>query len=220
MKRATLMRLLKQAGALVVLASAALQPAPARAALNPAAVYCRALGYEYVVAQTPRGERGLCRLPGERLVDGWEFYAGRVATDVNYCGLQGLPTRYVEIGPLCKNCAVCVQPDGSEVPVAQAMNLSFRESTCGDGKCGTAEDHLDCPADCPSGGYDEVCDGLGDGVCDRDCQEQQLADPDCQAPPGGGDGCGCGANPGGPSGALLGLLALGALVGRRRFLAR
>jgi len=33
---------------------------PADALLNPAAVYCEALGYNYTIQSTEYGERGLC----------------------------------------------------------------------------------------------------------------------------------------------------------------
>ncbi|HOX44494.1 MAG TPA: DUF333 domain-containing protein [Myxococcota bacterium] len=203
--------------ALGLLGAGLLAAAPAAAALNPSVVHCRALGYEYVEAETPKGPRGLCRLPGERLVDAWQFFTGRVAVDANYCGLHGQATRYVESGEACRTCAVCVLPDGSEVPVVQAMGLSFRESTCGDGRCGSAESFGSCPEDCVSGLYDGSCDGLADGTCDKDCQDMEQPDPDCKA--SGAEGCGCGAGPGGAAGAEAGLLAglaLAAWRGRRR----
>jgi hypothetical protein len=59
-------------------------------------------------------------------------------------------------------------------------------SPCGDGACTTCldpanpyacENHSNCPRDCPSGGEDQFCDGLEDGVCDPDCKEEE--DPDC-----------------------------------------
>ncbi|MCK4491148.1 MAG: hypothetical protein KAU03_00890, partial [Candidatus Altiarchaeales archaeon] len=39
------------------------------------------------------------------------------------------------------------------------------------------ENHLNCPMDCPSGGQDDYCDGLEDGICDPDCAVDE--DPDC-----------------------------------------
>jgi putative hemolysin len=208
---------------LAIVTAASLPAALASAKLSPATVYCQALGYRYVVAETPLGARGLCQLPGDRLVDANKFYLGLVATDVNYCGIQGYQTRHYDVGPLCVSCAVCVLPDTSEVPVGQAMGLSFRESRCGDGHCGTVENHGNCPADCASGSYDEVCDGVADGICDRDCVDLQQNDPDCKTaepnptPPGGdAKGCGCRASSGTVSGALSGLWAMLVLGARRR----
>ncbi|MBN2251263.1 MAG: hypothetical protein JW724_04240 [Candidatus Altiarchaeota archaeon] len=53
---------------------------------------------------------------------------------------------------------------------------------CGDGACERAESHASCPNDCPSGGKDNYCDALKDGVCDPDCPPK--TDPDCK------DACG------------------------------
>ena len=52
---------------------------PANALLNPAAVYCEALGYNYTIQSTEYGERGLCQLPNGDVVDAWEFLQGKVA---------------------------------------------------------------------------------------------------------------------------------------------
>ncbi len=43
------------------------------------------------------------------------------------------------------------------------------------------ENHLNCPGDCPSGGWDGKCDGLADNVCDPDCVRFRMRgnDPDC-----------------------------------------
>ncbi|MEA3254932.1 MAG: DUF333 domain-containing protein [Candidatus Altiarchaeota archaeon] len=51
---------------------------------------------------------------------------------------------------------------------------------CGNSVCeySRGENQLTCPEDCPSGGKDDYCDRVGDGVCDPDC--------------GGGDDADCG----------------------------
>ena len=53
-------------------------------------------------------------------------------------------------------------------------------SCLADGICGSGENHLNCPEDCPSGGADGVCDGLDDGICDPDCAAG--FDSDCAMP--------------------------------------
>lgn len=45
---------------------------------------------------------------------------------------------------------------------------------------GLSENHMNCPADCPSGSGDLLCDFTADGVCDPDCAEG--ADSDCLLP--------------------------------------
>lgn len=58
---------------------------PANALLNPAAVYCEALGYNYTIQSTEHGERGLCQLSNGDVVDAWEFLQGKVAQNYSYC---------------------------------------------------------------------------------------------------------------------------------------
>ncbi len=45
---------------------------------------------------------------------------------------------------------------------------------------GFSENHMNCPADCPSGSGDLLCDFAADGVCDPDCAVD--ADSDCHLP--------------------------------------
>jgi len=44
------------------------------------------------------------------------------------------------------------------------------------GACGPGENYVNCPADCQTGGKDDVCDGVADGRIDPDCAPG--ADPD------------------------------------------
>ncbi len=79
-------------------------------------------------------------------------------------------------------CLVCILPDGTTSEVTHLMNLSFEETTCGDGSCGMPENVITCPADCKSGGWDNLCDGVRDGRCDPDCPDGK-GDPDCVTAP-------------------------------------
>ncbi len=156
---------------------------PAAAMRNPTAVYCSALGYKYHSAHTKRGVIGLCELPDNRLVNALDFFRGKVALEWSYCLTQGYEAKRVESGESghpCRDCLVCVLPNGEEVWVVKLMGLSFRESFCGDGQCDTAiENYIRCPQDCPSGGPDGLCDGVADGRCDPDCAGLGQYDPDC-----------------------------------------
>jgi putative hemolysin len=152
--------------------------------LNPADVYCHSLGYEPI---TKKGENGsescYCRLPNNVEVDAWEFLLGRVATEYGYCARSGYDLKVVNNSSKCVkfltgSCAVCMLKNGTEVEVTDLMNLSFKETTCGDGHCGTAEDFGNCPRDCPSGEWDDYCDGVSDGKCDPNCLAGE--DPDCK----------------------------------------
>jgi len=154
---------------------------PAAALLDPAASYCQALGYEMEVVLTAKGENVLCTLPDDRVVDGWQFYSGKVALDASYCARQGLEARHVENPEICHNCTVCVLPDETLMRVIDLMGLDLRETSCGDGRCVNGEDHDSCPDDCPSGGRDSLCEQLGDGRCDLDCvaEGEEAEDDDC-----------------------------------------
>jgi len=149
------------------------------AMVDPAASYCGSLGYEYFTGLTKKGERALCRLPNDQIVDAHNFLSGKVALEWSYCAIEGYEAKRVEDSEVCKDCTVCVLEDETEIEVTKLMGLDFRESWCGDGTCGTSEDVKNCPKDCLSGGIDEYCDGIRDGVCDPDCAVFGGNDPDC-----------------------------------------
>jgi len=154
---------------------------PAAALLDPAASYCQALGYDMEVVLTAKGEKVLCTLSDGRVVDGWQFYSGNVALDASYCARQGLVARHVEDPAICHNCTVCVLPDATLMRVIDLMGLDLRETTCGDSRCVVAENNENCPDDCPTGGKDDLCDGVEDGRCDLDCVAtgEEQEDSDC-----------------------------------------
>jgi putative hemolysin len=170
----------------VLLLSALLLAGPAAALKDPSAVYCSAMGYQYVVVKAPDGgETGQCLIPGTGQVDSWKFLQGEVAQDKSYCAQQGLQYRKVTDPEACRvfgldTCMVCVLADGKAVEVTKYMNLSFEEGVCGDGTCAMSENTATCPKDCLSGGADGYCDGAKDGKCDPDCKAPG-SDPDCGA---------------------------------------
>jgi putative hemolysin len=57
----------------------------ASALRNPSAVYCEAMGYDYVIFSSPYGDVGKCVLPNGEAVNAWDFYRGEVALDYSYC---------------------------------------------------------------------------------------------------------------------------------------
>lgn len=147
---------------------------PVHAMRNPSAVYCSALGYEYITEKTPEGDWGYCVLPDGSKVGSWLFLQGKTALSDNYCSKQGLETKTITDRSRCiqfmtDECAVCLLANGTEIEVTELMGLSFNESICGDGTCGMPENNQTCPQDCPSGDIDEYCDGLSDKICDPDC---------------------------------------------------
>ncbi len=144
---------------------------------NPSAVYCEAMGYEYVIYSTPMGDVGKCLLPDGEAVDAWDFYTGKVSLEYSYCAKQGYEAKHIETES-CPDCLVCVLPNGTEIEVAELMDLQLEETTCGDNICGIPENHSSCPQDCSSGSEDGYCDAVKDGVCDPDCIGGE--DEDCK----------------------------------------
>ena len=57
------------------------------------------------------------------------------------------------------------------------VDVSVFANTCGDGVCQRQENYKTCPQDCSSGGKDNYCDKVKDGICDPDCKMGE--DPDC-----------------------------------------
>jgi putative hemolysin len=154
--------------------------------MNPSAVYCDALGYEYEIVQTPEGEVGQCQVAADKTADAWNFLEGKEAPEYSYCSKSGYALKVVTDRTICarfmtEQCAVCVKEDGTEVEVTELMGLSFEETTCGDGTCGLPETYATCPQDCPSGSADGICDKAADGICDEDCVMLNITgDPDCK----------------------------------------
>ena len=147
------------------------------ALMNPSAVYCHALGYEYVIETTEKGEVGFCKFPGGETVDAWDFLSGETALNRSYCAREGYEAKHVGDSKMCRDCTVCTLPNGTEVEATRLMGLTFRATTCGDGTCGFPENSKTCPDDCPIGGWDSYCDAIEDGKCDPDCEKEM--DPDC-----------------------------------------
>lgn len=161
--------------------------APVSAMKNPAAVYCGAIGFAYTAQETPDGILGLCRMPDGTTVDAWQFLQGSAGQQYSWCARQGYRQQVVRSYRTCGEfglgeCLACVLPDGSTREVTQLMNLSFAETSCGDGSCGMPENAISCPADCTTGDFDYLCDGSRDGRCDPDCPAG-AGDPDCGGQP-------------------------------------
>ena len=157
--------------------------APAAGLLNPTSVYCSALGYRPETDRTPQGDYVYCRVSDTVRLDAWEFLLGGTGSEFGYCRRQGFDQVVIADREQCfayrtESCAACAFPNGTRIEVGQAMQLSFLEGRCGDGRCSDPEDALTCPQDCPSGVQDFTCDGKSDGLCDPDCTGGS-GDPDC-----------------------------------------
>lgn len=150
------------------------------AILDPSAVYCDAMGYEFTIKETESGVISACVLSDGTEVNSWDFLKGKIGKEYSYCEKEGYILKTIEDSEKCSSifsydCAVCVK-DGEEIEVTTLMNLSFDESLCGDGIC-MLETYYGCPEDCPSGYGDGYCDKVDDGRCDPDCV--RGGDSDC-----------------------------------------
>ena len=104
----------------------------AGALMNPAAVYCDALGYEYTVESDEAGDTGFCIVEGGSRIESWAFLRGETGTDYSYCAERGYSAKTITDPAVCAgiysdSCMVCVLPNGEEVEVTGLMGLSFRE---------------------------------------------------------------------------------------------
>ncbi len=93
---------------------------------NPAATYCKELGYEYRITQTGKGEQGICVFPDGTECEEWKFLAGKCGKERSYCAKQGLDqvTKADGKNSLSREYAACLD-GGQEVgSVSDLMGLS------------------------------------------------------------------------------------------------
>jgi len=80
--------------------------------VNPSATYCEKMGYTYENRTDSLGNsNGVCILPNDSVVDAWDFFRGKVATEYSWCEKMGYRTENVistENG-FISDCAVCIQ---------------------------------------------------------------------------------------------------------------
>lgn len=57
---------------------------------NPAAVYCKELGYGYrTITESDGGQHGECILPDKAKCGAWDFYEGNCGLEYSYCAVNG-----------------------------------------------------------------------------------------------------------------------------------
>jgi len=99
---------------------------------NPAAVYCRELGYEYEIADTDEGQSGACIFPDGSQCNEWSFLQGKCGQSRSYCARHGygLITKTDGKNPLSREYSVCVRGRGEIGAATELMGLS-EEATRG-----------------------------------------------------------------------------------------
>jgi len=99
---------------------------------NPAAVYCRELGYEYEIVDTVEGQSGACIFPDGSRCNEWRFLQGKCGQGHSYCARQGYGsvTKTDGKNPLSREYSVCVRGRGEIGAATELMGLS-EEATRG-----------------------------------------------------------------------------------------
>lgn len=94
---------------------------------NPAARYCKLLGYDYKIIKGNTGEKGVCILPNGFAVDAWDFYKGKVGQEYSYCARNGysIELKTINYGNFIEECPICIQKDKDiQIP----MDVLMREN--------------------------------------------------------------------------------------------
>ncbi|GAF84466.1 unnamed protein product, partial [marine sediment metagenome] len=99
---------------------------------NPAAVYCRELGYQYRIVDTAEGQYGTCIFPDNGECDEWEFLQGKCGQSHSYCARQGydLVAKTDGKNPFSREYSVCVRDQVKIGAATELMGLS-EEATRG-----------------------------------------------------------------------------------------
>lgn len=91
---------------------------------NPAAVYCKDLGYKL--------EAGDCIFPDESKCKEWSFFRGKCGQQFTFCGQQGFTIENItdNMGTWTAEYAVCIFDDGSE-----CLEQDYFEGKCNRAEC-------------------------------------------------------------------------------------
>ncbi len=95
--------------------------------LNPAAVYCQQMGYQYDIREDEAGNQyGVCIFPDGSECDAWCFLKGKCGKNYSYCAKKGYDTETERIdkGGYYTECAVCISRHGGEeirIPMLELM---------------------------------------------------------------------------------------------------
>jgi len=116
---------------------------------NPAAVYCKDLGYKYEIREDPKtkGQYGVCIFPDGSECDGWAFYRGECGKkwqkeNKEKCAREGeRVNRNPLLGSTNKKCCFGL----TEIRISKSYSVCVN---CGDDLCKWPEDEFNCPSDC------------------------------------------------------------------------
>ena len=93
---------------------------------NPAAVYCRELGYEYRIVNTDDGQQGMCGFPDGSECNEWGFLQGKCGQRHSYCARHGydLKTKTDGKNAFSKEYSECVYNKREIGAATELMGLS------------------------------------------------------------------------------------------------
>ena len=93
---------------------------------NPAAVYCREMGYAYRILDED-GQRGACMMPDGTRCDAWDFLQGECGQRYSFCAENGYDIRTLDDGldPFSREYAACYSKAGRFIgSVSELTGLS------------------------------------------------------------------------------------------------
>lgn len=99
---------------------------------NPAATYCKGLGYEYEIrTSSSGGQYGACVFPDGSECRAWHFLKGKCGQKFSFCEKKGfeIENRVRDMGSWTAEYAVCVFPDRSECPEWEFFQGKCRSKT-------------------------------------------------------------------------------------------
>lgn len=79
---------------------------------NPAASYCRELGYQFKII--PETQVGICTFPDGSECEAWDFFNGKYGNNHSYCERHG--GKIITTNKNCsftQECAACILSDGT-----------------------------------------------------------------------------------------------------------
>jgi len=93
---------------------------------NPAAVYCRELGYDYRIVETAAGQQGVCAFADGSECNDWAFLQGQCGQSHSYCARLGYGSRIKTDGmnALSKVYGVCIRGQEEIGAATDLMGLS------------------------------------------------------------------------------------------------
>jgi C1A family cysteine protease len=97
---------------------------------NPAAVYCRELGYDYRIVETEEGDQGLCGFPDGSECNEWMFLQGQCGQSHSYCAKHGYGSKIKTDGrnALSKVYSVCTRGQQEIGAATDLMGLSQKST--------------------------------------------------------------------------------------------